>query len=76
MSNQSERFVLQVYVGAFSKLYEALSIEASKTTLADEIVDCISDKLGLKESSCYELAEVMGNDGGQDCKGQSFHFYL
>lgn len=62
------RYVLQVYVGAFSRLYEALSIEASKLTTAEEIVDCISDKLGLKEPTCYELAEVIGNDGGQECK--------
>ena len=65
----AERYVLQVYVGALSRLYEALSIEASKTTTAEEIVDCIADKLGLKESTCYELAEVMTDcDGGQDCK--------
>ena len=65
----AERYVLQVYVGALSRLYEALSIEASKTTTAEEIVDCIADKLGLKDSTCYELAEVMIDcDGGQDCK--------
>lgn len=64
----SRRQVMQVYVGSFSNLYEALSIEASKQTTAEEIVDCISEKLGLKDASLYELAEVVGNDGGQDCK--------
>lgn len=67
-SSGLSRQVMQVYVGSFSNLYEALSIEASKQTTAQEIVDCIADKLGLKEASLYELAEVIGNDGGQDCK--------
>lgn len=47
---------------------KALSIEASKLTTAGEIVECIADKLGLKEAALYELAEVVGNEGGQDCK--------
>jgi myosin-9 len=70
MLEMGERYVLQVYVGSLSRLYEALSIEASKTTTADEIVDCIADKLSLKETPVsYELAEVMlDSDGGQDCK--------
>lgn len=63
-----DRFVLQVYVGTFSNLYEALSIEASKQTTAEDIVECIAEKLGLKEPNIYELAEVVGNEGGQDCK--------
>ena len=64
-----ERYVLQVYVGSLSRLYEALSIEASKTTTADEIVECICEKLTLSDGAgFYELAEVMGNQGGQDCK--------
>lgn len=64
-----ERYVLQVYVGSLSRLYEALSIESSKTTSAAEIVECICEKLGLSEGpGFYELAEVMGNQGGQDCK--------
>lgn len=64
-----ERYVLQVYVGSLSRLYEALSIEASKTTSADEIVECICEKLALADGAgFYELAEVMGNQGGQDCK--------
>lgn len=67
-SNSSGRQVMQVYVGSFSNLYEALSIEASKSTTAEEIVECIAEKLGLKEAGLYELAEVIGNDGGQDCK--------
>ncbi|RWS08459.1 Myosin-IXa-like protein [Dinothrombium tinctorium] len=62
-----DRFVLQVYVGAFSRLYEALSIEASKQTTAEEILECIAEKLSLKEANSYELAEVIGNEG-QDCK--------
>lgn len=61
--------MLQVYVGSLSRLYEALSIEASKITTADEIVECICEKLGLGDGAgFYELAEVMGNQGGQDCK--------
>lgn len=63
-----DRFVLQVYVGTFSNLYEALSIEASKQTTAEDIVECIAEKLSLKEANIYELAEVVGNEGGQDCK--------
>ena len=63
MSNGG-RYVLQVYVGAFSRLYEALSIEASRQTTADEIVECISEKLSLKESNTFELAEVVGAEGG------------
>src|SRR5436305_1300429 len=67
-SSSSSRQVMQVYVGSFSNLYEALSIEASKHTTAEEIVECIAEKLGLKEAALYELAEVIGNDGGQECK--------
>jgi len=67
-STSSGRQVMQVYVGSFSNLYEALSIEASKSTTAEEIVECIAEKLGLKEAGLYELAEVIGNDGGQYCK--------
>lgn len=59
------RFVLQVYVGAFSRLYEALSIEASRQTTAEEIIDCISEKLSLKENGCFELAEVIGAEGSE-----------
>ena len=59
----NERYVLQVYVGALSPYYEALSIEASKQTTAEEIVECISEKLNLKDASCYELAEAVGVEG-------------
>ena len=41
------RHIVQVYVGAVSQQYEALSIEVSKNTPAQEIVGCIVDKLGL-----------------------------
>lgn len=51
---------IQVYVGALSPHYEALSVEASKQTSSEEIVCCITDKLGLTNGSGgpYELAEV------------------
>lgn len=41
---------LQVYVGALSLHYEALSVEASKQTTAEEIVSCIVERLGLTVS--------------------------
>ena len=67
--NKKQRYVLQVHVGSYSRLYEALSIEAEKNTTAREIVDCICEKLGLTDGTdVYELAEVIGNQGGQDCK--------
>lgn len=44
------RFFFQVYVGALSLHYEALSVEASKQTTADEIVSCIVERLGLPVS--------------------------
>lgn len=40
-------YYLQVYVGALSLHYEALSVEASKQTTAEEIVSCIVERLGL-----------------------------
>lgn len=46
-------------MGALSLHYEALSVEASKQTTADEIVSCIVERLGLPGDS-YELAEVAG----------------
>lgn len=48
-------------MGALSPHYEALSVEASKQTSSEEIVCCITDKLGLTNGSGgpYELAEVM-----------------
>ncbi|XP_023214421.1 unconventional myosin-IXa-like [Centruroides sculpturatus] len=66
MSNA--RFILQVHVGTFSTFYEALSIEASKQTISDEIVSCVVEKLGLKYPQNYELAEVVYDANGQDCK--------
>lgn len=49
--------------------YEALSVEAGKQTTSEEIVVCIVDRLKLQDSpSCYELAEVVGDGRGQDCK--------
>lgn len=50
--------VFQVYVGALSVNYEALSVEASKQTTADEIVSCIVERLELPGDN-YELAEVV-----------------
>jgi len=56
-------------VGDLSAHYEALSVEASKQTTSEEIVVCIVDRLKLKDSSaCYELAEVVGDGCGQECK--------
>lgn len=55
----SSRYILQVYVGALSLHYEALSVEASKQTTAEEIVSCIVERLGLLGNN-YELAEVAG----------------
>lgn len=62
------RYVLQVHVGAFSNLYEALSIEASKQTTAADIVACIAEKLGLSLPRDLELAEVVHNTSGEECK--------
>lgn len=42
--------ILQIYVGALSAHYEALSVEASKATTAEEIVSCIVDRLILPVS--------------------------
>lgn len=39
--------------------YEALSVEASKLTTAEEIVACIVERLNLSGGK-YELAEVAG----------------
>ncbi|XP_070489965.1 unconventional myosin-IXb-like isoform X3 [Chironomus tepperi] len=58
--NECARYVLQVYVGALSVHYEALSVEASKQTTAEEIVQCIAERLGLTGNN-YELAEVIGH---------------
>ncbi|XP_033331080.1 unconventional myosin-IXa isoform X3 [Megalopta genalis] len=63
--------VVQVFVGEWSPDYEALSIKATKQTSSAEIVACIIDRLGLVDaniSNGYELAEVVGNSVGQECK--------
>ncbi|XP_059353222.1 unconventional myosin-IXb-like isoform X2 [Daphnia carinata] len=63
------RYIVQVFVGALSPEFEALSIEALKGTTADEMVCCIVDKLQLPlPVESYELAEVVGNAVGQECK--------
>lgn len=43
----------QVYVGALSLHYEALSVEASKQTTAEEIVSCIVERLSLPVSDVH-----------------------
>lgn len=48
-----------MHVGALSLHYEALTVEASKQTTAEEIVSCIVERLSLPGSK-YELAEVAG----------------
>ncbi|KAK4304536.1 hypothetical protein Pmani_023513 [Petrolisthes manimaculis] len=62
------RYIVQVFVGALSPDYEALSIEVSKQTTAQEITICIVERLGLTNPQQYELAEVIGNAHGQECK--------
>ena len=58
-----------MFVGALSSEYEALSIEALKSTTVEEMVACIADKLELPPPPFqYELAEVVGNSVGQECK--------
>ncbi|KAJ1522409.1 hypothetical protein ONE63_002697 [Megalurothrips usitatus] len=65
----NNRFIVQVFVGSLSQHYEALSVEASKQTTSDEIVSCIVERLSLAESAHnYELAEVVGDKLGQECK--------
>ncbi|KAL3279519.1 hypothetical protein HHI36_017028 [Cryptolaemus montrouzieri] len=70
-STENNRYIVQVYVGALSALYEALSVEASKQTTSEEIVSCIVDRLGLNDNVSYELAEVIGDSYGQECKERS-----
>lgn len=43
-------YFLKVYVGDLSRHFEALSVEASKQTTAEEIVSCIVERLGLPVS--------------------------
>ncbi|ODM97427.1 Unconventional myosin-IXa [Orchesella cincta] len=68
MEDDHARHIVRVYVGSLSQEYEALSVEASKHTTAEEIVQCIVQKLGFKNATDYELAEVIGNSTGQECK--------
>ncbi|KAJ8918892.1 hypothetical protein NQ315_016794 [Exocentrus adspersus] len=70
-STENNRYIVQVYVGALSALYEALSVEASKQTTSEEIVSCIVERLTLNENVQYELTEVIGDDFGQECKERS-----
>nr|CAI5823164.1 unnamed protein product [Callosobruchus analis] len=70
-STENKRYIVQVYVGALSALYEALSVEASKQTTSEEIVSCIVERLSLSSNVAYELAEVIGDDFGQECKERS-----
>lgn len=56
-------------MGSLSPEFEALSIESLKSTTAEEMVACIVDKLQLPlPVESYELAEVVGNAHGQECK--------
>lgn len=64
----NNRFIVQVFVGALSPCYEALSVEASKQTTSEEIICCIIERLGLSGPSGYELAEVVGDGMGRECK--------
>ncbi|PSN45275.1 hypothetical protein C0J52_10353 [Blattella germanica] len=67
---ENNRYIVQVFVGALSQHYEALSVEASKQTTSEEIVSCIVERLSLADSpgGSYELAEVIGDSVGQECK--------
>ncbi len=47
-------FLSQVHVGALSIHYEALSVEASKQTTAEEIVSCIVERLSLPVSNPFD----------------------
>ncbi|KAK7873049.1 hypothetical protein R5R35_000338 [Gryllus longicercus] len=67
---ENNRYIVQVFVGQLSQHYEALSVEASKQTTSEEIVSCIVERLSLADSPSgnYELAEVIGDSTGQECK--------
>ncbi|XP_050676154.1 unconventional myosin-IXAa-like [Leptidea sinapis] len=69
-NTENHRYIVQVFVGALSAQYEALSVEASKQTSSEEIVCCIADKLNLNDGSGgpYELAEVVGDVFSGECK--------
>ena len=59
-------------MGAISQQYEALLVETSKQTISEEIVSCVVERLSLADSSggSYELAEVIGDSVGQECKAR------
>ncbi|CAG9790872.1 unnamed protein product [Diatraea saccharalis] len=69
-NTENHRYIVQVFVGALSAQYEALSVEASKQTSSEEIVGCIADKLNLSNGTGgpYELAEVVGDMVSGECK--------
>ncbi|XP_048484766.1 unconventional myosin-IXAa isoform X2 [Plutella xylostella] len=69
-NTENHRYIVQVFVGALSAHYEALSVEASKQTSSEEILSCIADKLNLNDRSGgpYELAEVVEDKVGGECK--------
>lgn len=64
----NNRYIVQVFVGALSQHYEALSVEASKQTTSEEIVACIAERLSLCGGGGFELAEVVGDALGRECK--------
>lgn len=68
METENNRYIVQVFVGALSQHYEALSVEASKQTTSEEIVQCIVERLSLPSSTSFELAEVIGDTMGRECK--------
>lgn len=65
-----KRYTVQVFVGDLSQHYEALSVEANTQTTSEEIVSCIVERLSLADSpgGSYELAEVIGDSVGEECK--------
>ncbi|KAF2369108.1 Protein kinase C-like phorbol ester/diacylglycerol-binding domain [Trinorchestia longiramus] len=65
---EDRRHIVQVYVGAVSQQYEALSIEVHKSTVAQEIVTCIAERLEFLNPNSYYLAEVIHNANGEECK--------
>ncbi|CAG7723273.1 unnamed protein product [Allacma fusca] len=75
MEEKNARFIVTVYVGSLSEDFEALSVEASKHTTAEEIVSCIVQKLGFPNPHEFELAEVIGNSFGQECKERRISSY-
>ena len=68
METENNRYIVQVFVGALSQHYEALSVEASKQTTSEEIVCCIAERLSLCGGGGFELAEVVKDTLGRECK--------